>query len=689
MTRKHTWPIRLLCLLLVLALAPLQVLAEEWPGMDAFGLPEELPTPPFTDVSVHAWYYPYVRAQHTLGLMAGTGNDAFSPNGTVPLTQGLTVAVRVYEKYWGIPDTSAELGSPWYTYYINRAREYGILPQTLEGVSVFRAATRAELAEILSRSLPEVELEPIHQVDALPDYTSQDLYWNGVITLYRAGVLMGDDEAGTFRPDSNIRRSELSAILTRMVRPEYRIQPDSPDPIVPDTGMDAFQLPEELPELPFVDVASNIWYYPYIQAAYAMELMNGMGNDRFTPNGTVQLSQTVAVAVRIYEKYWGIPDTSSEYARPWYTYYMDRAKEYGILPDSMAGSSPTGTVSRAEVAEILYRSLPSGELPNVNQIDSLPDYGPEDPYWSSVSALYRAGVLTGDDIYGTFRPNSNIRRSELAAILVRLVRPEYRKIFTLTPLPQEVIETIVYGKSGAGRELKAYRYGDGSNVLVAAFAIHGWEDNFNRDGQLLVDTAHDLMEALEQNYDALIKEGDWSVYVLPCLNPDGLYDGWTCNGPGRCTTYRLDANGNNVYGPGIDLNRSFPYRYQSRSDDRNYNGSAPLQAREAQALAKFVQSVKGSGSNVLIDTHGWYRQTIVSGGESGPVYRAFNRYFPQNRYTSLAGGSGYFASWAAYVEDYDACLFEFPDVSSTRDFENKGYGEDYVNAICWMLEHYN
>lgn len=54
MTRKHTWPIRLLCLLLVLALAPLQVLAEEWPGMDAFGLPEELPTPPFTDVSVHA-----------------------------------------------------------------------------------------------------------------------------------------------------------------------------------------------------------------------------------------------------------------------------------------------------------------------------------------------------------------------------------------------------------------------------------------------------------------------------------------------------------------------------------------------------------------------------------------------------------------------------------------------------------
>ena len=84
----------------------------------------------------------------------------------------------------------------------------------------------------------------------------------------------------------------------------------------------------------------------------------------------------------------------------------------------------------------------------MNQIDSLPDYGPEDPYWSSVSALYRAGVLTGDDIYGTFRPNSNIRRSELAAILVRLVRPEYRKIFTLTPSPRRSLRPSSMAKAG-------------------------------------------------------------------------------------------------------------------------------------------------------------------------------------------------------------------------------------------------
>ena len=688
--RRGLWS-RVICIFLILVMLPVQAMASEWPGMEAFQLPEELPDIPFDDVSQRSWYYPYVQVSYTLGLLTGTGGDRFSPNGTVPLTQGLAVAVRVYEKYWGIPDASADYGKPWYTYYIARAREYGILPESLTDVSLLRPATRAELAEILSRSLPEQELEAIHDVTTLPDYTEGDLYWNGVIALYRAGILMGNDDAGTFRPDSQIRRSELAAILSRLVRPEYRIpaDPSAPEPSEPDTGMDAFALPESMPELPFPDVSTDAWHYPYIQAVYAMDLMQGVGDDRFSPNGTVALSQAVAVAVRIYEKYWGIPDTSADYGKPWYTYYMTRGAEYGILPESLAADPPGRPVTRAEVAEILYRSLPKEELAAVNQVEILPDYAPGDPYWTATAALYRAGVLTGHDEYGTFLPDSSIRRSELAATLTRLVRPEYRKLFTLTPYQKQVMETLVYGQSGAGRDLKAYRYGDGENVIILAFAIHGWEDNFSRDGQLLVDTAEDLMQVLEDRYDELVRSGDWSVYVLPCLNPDGLYDGWTCNGPGRCTTYRLDANGNNIYGVGIALNRSFPYRYQSRSDGRNYNGTAPLQAREAQALARFVQSVQGSGSNVLIDTHGWYRQTIVSGGQSGAIYRAFARYFPSNRYTSLSGGSGYFASWAAYVVGYDACLFEFPDVSSTQDFQNKGYGEDYINAICWLLQNYN
>lgn len=265
-----------------------------------------------------------------------------------------------------------------------------------------------------------------------------------------------------------------------------------------------------------------------------------------------------------------------------------------------------------------------------------------------------------------------------------------RKLFSRHPLEEKNIETIIYGRSGAGRELLAYRFGRGENVLLLSFAIHAWEDNFDRDGQMLVDTAEALMAVLDARYDELVVAGNWTVYVLPCLNPDGLYDGWTCYGPGRCTTYYLNGDGRNTEGDGIgiDMNRCFPYAFRSQYNARNYCGSQPLQSREALALARFTEAVLGEGNNVLIDTHGWYRQTLVSGGWDGALYQTFRQYFPGNQYVSLRGASGYYSAWAAYELGYDACLFEFPYVSSARDFREKEYAQDYVDAICTLLTAY-
>ncbi len=277
--------------------------------------------------------------------------------------------------------------------------------------------------------------------------------------------------------------------------------------------------------------------------------------------------------------------------------------------------------------------------------------------------------------------------------VVQLIRRDYEeaglsRLFPARPLEPKQKETICYGRSGSGRELLAYRFGTGKHVLVATFAIHGWEDNFQRDGQLLSDTADLLMQALTGPAAQRLTSGDWTVYVLPCLNPDGLYDGWTCNGPGRCTTHCLDADGLVEEGPGVDLNRCFPYSFVSDYSARNYCGSEPLRAREAVALAQFTQSVMGDGYNILIDTHGWYCQTIVSDGWSGDLFQTFQDYFPGNSYASLRGAEGYYSAWAAYELGYDACLFEFPSVSSARDFREKGYGQDYVEAVCAILETY-
>lgn len=248
-------------------------------------------------------------------------------------------------------------------------------------------------------------------------------------------------------------------------------------------------------------------------------------------------------------------------------------------------------------------------------------------------------------------------------------------------------QAIVYGTSGSGRNLTAYRFGTGRNVMVLGFTIHGYEDNWSGDGEALVYTAGQLMQLLHQN-SALLQDYGWSVYVLPCMNPDGLTDGWTKDGPGRCTTTYLNGSGNLVTGRGIDMNRSFPTRWQSYSEDRNFNGSAPLASRESRALAQFVQNVKGSGANICIDAHGWMSQIITSNGTGSSLYSIFKSAFPGNTWANCNNGRGYFTAYTASL-GYASCLFEFPGgLTSFRAYQNSGYCERFNSCILELAKAY-
>ena len=243
-------------------------------------------------------------------------------------------------------------------------------------------------------------------------------------------------------------------------------------------------------------------------------------------------------------------------------------------------------------------------------------------------------------------------------------------------------KAIVYGTSGEGRNLLAYQFGSGENVMVLGFGIHGYEDNWDRDAEALIYTADQLMEQLSQNH-SILQEYDWTVYVLPCMNPDGFYSGYSANGPGRRTTRYYDADGILARG-GVDLNRSFPHRWEEFTDSRYYNGSMPLVAPEAKALAQFIQDVQGPRTNILIDTHGWMAQIIPSDSEN-VIYQVFKQSFPGNTYADLDNGKGYFAAYAADL-GYNACLFEFPDgIHNLDQFKRSSYCERFTNSIIKLL----
>ena len=173
----------------------------------------------FTDVAKTDWFYENVKEAYELGLMVGYGDGTFNPNGNITMAQTVAVAARVHAIATAGEETF-EQGAPWYQVYVDYAKANGIL--TADVADYDKAATRLEFARILAKAMPERDLQAINDVayGDIPDVADDE----AVYKLYRAGVLMGNDEQGTFAPESTIRRSEMAAIVTRMAMPELRIE---------------------------------------------------------------------------------------------------------------------------------------------------------------------------------------------------------------------------------------------------------------------------------------------------------------------------------------------------------------------------------------------------------------------------------------------------------------------------------
>ena len=202
-----------LCLLLTVSLIGSCALAGFVPVREARS---------FSDVPASHWSCSYVQQCDRLGLMGGTGEDRFSPSGTLQAAEAVTVCVRLRDLYDGGDGTISQEGEHWYDPAVERALELGILTEG-QFDRYDRAATRAELAGLLARALPEEEYAPINQIASLPDVTAATPYYQDILTLYNAGILTGSDGYGTFNPAQSITRAEVSAILCRLALPETRV----------------------------------------------------------------------------------------------------------------------------------------------------------------------------------------------------------------------------------------------------------------------------------------------------------------------------------------------------------------------------------------------------------------------------------------------------------------------------------
>lgn len=197
----------------------------------------------FSDIPSSAWYAQDVAAVQKYGILDGTGNGKFSPDGNLTLAQAITMAARTYaySNHETIPQTG---GSAWYSDYIQYAAEKGICAAGEFGTAYNNYCNRLTMAKLFARVIPAGTDQAINDVTSLPDVQSVPEN-QAVFDLYQLGILTGSDKYGTFHPYQYIKRSETAAILNRVLNMENRKSfvleaPPSLEEIYSDALMDAW-----------------------------------------------------------------------------------------------------------------------------------------------------------------------------------------------------------------------------------------------------------------------------------------------------------------------------------------------------------------------------------------------------------------------------------------------------------------
>lgn len=257
----------------------------------------------------------------------------------------------------------------------------------------------------------------------------------------------------------------------------------------------------------FTDVAANVWYYDNVKTAYELGLVNGSSNTTYSPEDNITVAEVQTLVARIHATYHGntIPAKSGAWYTPYIEYCMEHIDHeicgmaYMVDGGTMVADTPA---SRSYFAYLMYAAMPSSEYTVINTIadGSLPDV--DDIVFMDankrVYALYRAGILTGSDSQGTFHPDSNITRAEVAAIISRMIDPSQR-VKNSSPYTYQ-IETV-YNVANV-REMLV----DSSGTLY-----YTANNKIYANGEMVFNGTMPL--SLQHKYDLLSYE-DWFVQEL-------------------------------------------------------------------------------------------------------------------------------------------------------------------------------
>lgn len=212
------------------------------------------------------------------------------------------------------------------------------------------------------------------------------------------------------------------------------------DTVVPISSLKEQMLQRQVPSAQFplikgrlpayTDVSPRDWFSVWADLAYNLNLMQGVGEDRFAPHQTLTVAEALKLAAFMESQATG--DTfhlQPAAGAPWYKSSVTYCEASGIIA---AGEFTDfeRPVTRAETAYIFSRTSLARSLPEVNSLTrvkaAVPDVKAGDYAAEAIFGLYAKGILTGGDGDLTFHPNDSLTRAGAAAIVTRMARAEQR-----------------------------------------------------------------------------------------------------------------------------------------------------------------------------------------------------------------------------------------------------------------------
>lgn len=222
---------------------------------------------------------------------------------------------------------------------------------------------------------------------------------------------------------------------TETIEPIETVEPKETEKPTVDTKKYTFRFPRTnvYHQDQFDDVKANQWFSQNVADAFEMGLVKGVSNTEFNPYGDVTVAEAVTMAARIHSIYTTGNENFTSNGGMWYQVYLDYAYENGVISRAYYNSDVSQKATRAQFAEIFANAMDDKGFYEINTVkdNAIPDVKMTALYADDVYKLYRAGILAGNDVLGTFSPDTYITRAEVSAILSRMADTSNRLTFTM------------------------------------------------------------------------------------------------------------------------------------------------------------------------------------------------------------------------------------------------------------------